>query len=85
MLRGRLQEEKHSGESVGGSVRVGRSWPGEGGTHPLTHFEPPEGVAGVGTPVEKAAGFGPGTQQVFGRKALGLRNVPNLSQRKSQL
>lgn len=64
---------------VSGSVGVERSW------DPFTHFEPPEGVAGVGAPVEKAAGFGSGTQQVFGRKALRLRNVPNLSQRRSQL
>lgn len=43
-----------------------------------TYFEPPEGVAGVRASVEKAAGFGSCTQQVLCRKALGLRNVPNL-------
>lgn len=46
-----------------------------------TYFEPPEGVAGVGASVEKAAGFGSCTQQVLCRKALGLRNVPNLRER----
>lgn len=51
----RLQEEKHSG----GLLEVGaqRLFILE-----MTHFEPPEGVAGVGPPVEKAAAFGPGTE-----------------------
>lgn len=44
----------------------------------LTHLQPPQGVAGVGPPVEEPAAFGSSAQQVLGRKPLGLRDVANL-------
>lgn len=44
-------------------------------------LQPPEWVAGVGTPIKETTGFGSSTQQVLGRQALGLRDVTDLKAR----